>query len=122
MGPLVARASKTVGPAARPSTFLLLLRNMYKKKLAFLYIIMYYHTNAIKKHLERVDSQHFLFRNCCESTLSPCGSAHGGVSGRYLFLGRGIPEGPQEHPKGQRGIPEGPKGHPKGQRGILAGP
>ena len=32
----------------RPGTLRALLRNMYKKKLAFLYIIMYYHTNAIK--------------------------------------------------------------------------
>ena len=47
-------------PAARPATLWALLRNMYKKKLAFLYTIMYYHTNAIKKHLEEVDSQQFL--------------------------------------------------------------
>ena len=46
--------------AARPATLRALLRNMYKKKLAFLYTIMYYHTNAIKKHLEEVDSQQFL--------------------------------------------------------------
>ena len=44
----------------RPATLRALLRNMYKKKLAFLYTIMYYHTNAIKKHLEEVDSQQFL--------------------------------------------------------------
>ena len=41
-----------------------------------------------------MDSQQFLFVNCCESTLSPCGSAHAGVSGRYLFLGAGNPGGP----------------------------
>lgn len=34
--------------AGRPATLWTLLRNMYKKKLAFLYTIMYYHTNAIK--------------------------------------------------------------------------
>ena len=34
--------------AARPATFRAVLRNMYKKKLAFLYTIMYYHTNFIK--------------------------------------------------------------------------
>ena len=32
----------------RPATLRALLRNMYKKKLAFLYTNMYYHTNAIK--------------------------------------------------------------------------
>ena len=52
--------SKERLPAARPATLRALLRNMYKKKLAFLYTIMYYHTNAIKKHLEEVDSQQFL--------------------------------------------------------------
>ena len=31
-----------------------------EKNLQFLYTIMYYHTNAIKKHLEEVDSQQFL--------------------------------------------------------------
>ena len=40
--------SKERPPAARPATLRALLRNMYKKKLAFLYTIMYYHTNAIK--------------------------------------------------------------------------
>ena len=34
--------------AARPATLRAVLRNMYKKKLAFLYTIMYYHTNFIK--------------------------------------------------------------------------
>ena len=29
-----------------------MLRNMYKKKLAFLYIIMYYHTNTVKTPLK----------------------------------------------------------------------
>ena len=32
----------------RPGTLRALLRNMYKKRLAFLYTIVYYHTNAIK--------------------------------------------------------------------------
>ena len=40
--------SKERPPAARQATLRALLRNMYKKKLAFLYTIMYYHTNAIK--------------------------------------------------------------------------
>ena len=35
-------------PVARPGTLRALFRNMYKKKLVFLYTIMYYHTNAIK--------------------------------------------------------------------------
>ena len=41
------------GPKAAtgcPGPFLPLLRNMYKKRLAFLYTIVYYHTNAIKKN------------------------------------------------------------------------
>ena len=40
--------SKERLPAARPATLWALLRNTCKKKLAFLYTIMYYHTNAIK--------------------------------------------------------------------------
>ena len=40
--------SKGRPAAARPATLRALLRNMYKKKLAFLYTIMYYYTNAIK--------------------------------------------------------------------------
>ena len=35
-------------PVARPGTLRALLRNMYKKKLVFLYTIVYYHTNAVK--------------------------------------------------------------------------
>ena len=57
---MLGAGSKVRPPAARPATLWALLRNMYKKKLAFLYTIMYYHTNAIKKHLEEVDSQQFL--------------------------------------------------------------
>ena len=37
----------------RPGTLRALLRNMYKKKIAFLYIVMYYHTNAIKNILKK---------------------------------------------------------------------
>lgn len=37
---------------ARAGTRLLLLRNMYKKRLAFLYTIMYYHTNTVKTPLK----------------------------------------------------------------------
>lgn len=40
-------------PGARPGTLRALLRNMYKKKLAFLYTNMYYHTNAIKNILKK---------------------------------------------------------------------
>ena len=38
--------------AGRPGTLRALLRNMYKKRLAFLYTIMYYHTNVVKTPLK----------------------------------------------------------------------
>ena len=44
----VAGSKERAPPGARPGTLRALLRNMYKKKLAFLYTNMYYHTNAIK--------------------------------------------------------------------------
>ena len=42
------RGEQREGAGGRPGTLRAVLRNMYKKKLAFLYTIMYYHTNAIK--------------------------------------------------------------------------
>ena len=44
----VCGSKERAPPGARPGTLRALLRNMYKKKLAFLYTNMYYHTNAIK--------------------------------------------------------------------------
>ena len=38
--------------AGRPGTLRALLRNMYKKRLAFLYTIMYYHTDVVKTPLK----------------------------------------------------------------------
>ena len=43
-----AGSKERAPPSARPATLRAVLRNMYKKKLAFLYTIMYYHTNFIK--------------------------------------------------------------------------
>lgn len=99
------------GPKAAtgcPGPFLPLLRNMYKKRLAFLYTIVYYHTNAIKKTPRRsgfaaIPIRELLRIHTITVRKRPCGC----VRSVFVFRGgesqrvhNGNPEGPQRNPGG----------------------
>ena len=88
-----------------------LLRNMYKKRVAFLYTIMYYHTNVVKTPLKTprkngfaaIPIRELLRIHIITVRKRPCGC----VRSVFVFRGREsrrdhnrIPEGPQRNPGG----------------------
>ena len=97
-----------------PATLRALLRNMYKKRVAFLYTIMYYHTNVVKTPLKTprkngfaaIPIRELLRIHIITVRKRPCGC----VRSVFVFRGgesrrdcNGIPEGLQHRTQPRAG-------------------
>ena len=110
MNSVFVREPEAVG---RPATLRALLRNMYKKRVAFLYTTMYYHTNIVKTSLKTprkngfaaIPIRELLRIHIITVRKCPCGR----VRSVFVFRGRESRRGCEGSRRVHNGIPEGSK-------------